>query len=392
LTAQHHLLEVTTPEHAREFREFPVRLYRSDPNYIRPLDKDIEQVFDTKKNKYFRAGELTRWLLQDSQGQTIGRVAAFINKRTAKTFDQPTGGMGFFECIDDQAAANTLLDACRTWLAERGMEAMDGPINFGDRDQWWGLLIDNFGAPLYGQNYNPPYYRRLLETYGFQVYFNQFTYFRKVADPLEPEYQEKAQRMFQNPKYTFEHMRLKNLEKYAEDFRIVYNQAWVKHDGVKAMRPEQSRSIMKKLRPVIDEKGCWFAYYEGEPVGFFIALPELNELFKHVNGNLNWLGKLKFAYYRWRGSVRTLTGIAFGIAPAHQRRGVEAAMVLAVSKVVQDRSKVQYEDFVMNWIGDFNPRMMAVAEQIGGKIWRTHATFRYLFDREKEFKRAPIIK
>jgi hypothetical protein len=60
--------------------------------------------------------------------------------------------------------------------------------------------------------------------------------------------------------------------------------------------------------------------------------------------------------------------------------------------VVQDRSKVQYEDFVMNWIGDFNPRMMAVAEQIGGRIWRTHATFRYLFDREKEFKRAPIIK
>ncbi|MCC2544844.1 hypothetical protein LJY25_00175 [Hymenobacter sp. BT175] len=386
------LQEVTTPEQAHEFIQFPVRLYRNDPNYVRPLDQDIAQVFDRKKNKYFRHGSLTRWLLLDDAGQTIGRVAAFINERTARTFDQPTGGLGFFECIDDQAAATLLLDAARNWLAERGMEAMDGPINFGDRDQWWGLLIDNFGPPLYGQNYNPPYYRRLLEGYGFQLYFNQYTYFRKVLDPLSPEYQEKAARLLKDSEYTFEHMRLKNLPKYTEDFRLVYNKAWVKHAGVKEMTPEQAAGIMRKLRPILDEKVCWFAYYHGEPVGFFIALPELNELFRYVNGKLDWVGKLKFAFHRWRGAVRTLTGIAFGIAPAHQRKGMEMAMVLAVSKVVQDTSKVQYEDFAMNWIGDFNPKMMTVARNIGGNIWRTHATYRYLFDRTKEFKRAPVIE
>ena len=385
------LLEVVTLAQAREFLRFPVRLYAADANYVRPLDRDVTAVFDAAKNKYFRHGALVRWLLVDAAGRTLGRVAAFVNERTAHTFAQATGGLGFFECVDDQVAATVLFDAARDWLAARGMAAMDGPINFGDRDQWWGLLLDNYGPPLYGQNYNPPYYRRLFETYGFQRYFNQYTYFRKVAAPLSPEYQEKALVLFNNPAYHFEHLRLNNLPKYTEDFRQVYNKAWVKHDGVKAMTPEQSANIMKKLRPIIDERVCWFAYYEGEAVGFFIALPELNELFKHVNGNLNWLGKLKFAWYRWRGTVRTLTGIAFGIVPAHQRKGLETAFILAASKTVQDTSKVHYEDFAMNWIGDFNPKMMRVAESIGGRIWRTHGTFRYVFDRTKPFVRAPVI-
>ena len=271
------------------------------------------------------------------------------------------------------------------------MAAMDGPINFGDRDQWWGLLVDNFDKPLYGQNFNPPYYQRLLEAYGFQTYFYQYTYFRKVATPLPTKFQEKALVLFNNPDYSFEHLRLSNLAKYTEDFRQVYNKAWVKHDGVKEMTPEQSAAIMKKLRPIIDEQICWFSYYRGEVVGFFIALPELNELFTYVNGNLNWLGKLRFAWYRWRGAVRTFTGIAFGIVPEHQRKGLETAFVLAVCQTVQDTSKVKYENFVMNWIGDFNPKMMSVAHSIGGEIWRTHATYRYLFDRSKPFERAPVI-
>lgn len=383
--------EVVTAAQAQEFIAFAVRHYQTDANYIRPLNQDIEAVFDPKKNKAFRHGKLCRWLLLNAQGQTLGRVAAFVNERTARTSGQPTGGLGFFECVDDQAAANQLFDTARDWLRAQGMEAMDGPINFGDRDQWWGLLLDNFGAPLYGQNYNPPYYRRLFEAYGFELYFNQYTYFRKVVGTYPPEYQARAAVLLQNPDYRFEHLRLKDLPKYTEDFRQVYNKAWVKHDGVKEMTPEQSANIMRKLKPVIDEKVCWFCYFQGEPVGFFISLPELNELFRHVNGNLNWWGKVQFAWHRWRGAVRTLTGIAFGIVPAHQGKGLETAFVVTATNMIQDKSKVQYEDFVMNWIGDFNPKMMRVAESLGGRIWRTHGTFRYLFDREKPFERAKII-
>ena len=166
--------EVALKSDIREFLEFPVRLYKDSKYWIRPLDKDIESVFDKKLNKTFRNGECCRWILVDEKGNTIGRVAAFVNNKTvSKGNDQPTGGMGFFECIEDQAAAYKLFDTCKEWLEERGMEAMDGPINFGNRDRWWGLLVDGFDRdPNYQCNYNFPYYQEFFESYGFKVYFN----------------------------------------------------------------------------------------------------------------------------------------------------------------------------------------------------------------------------
>ncbi|MEJ8802308.1 hypothetical protein [Pontibacter sp. H249] len=386
------LIEVNTPELANEFLMVQVRLYKNDPNYIRPLNKDIDNVFDPKKNRLLRDSEAIRWILKDNTGKSIGRVAAFINKKTAKTFEQPTGGLGFFDCIDDQEAANILFDACKKWLQERGMEAMDGPINFGDRDKWWGLLIEGFYPPNYGMHYNFPYYQRLFEGYGFGLYFNQFTYYRKVNDPLPQKYNDKAERILSDPAYTFRHMSKKDLAKYTEDFRTVYNKGWAKHEGVKAMSEAQAAGIMKTLKPVIDERIMWFAYYNNDPVGFFIAIPELNKLFKYVDGEMNLWSKLKFVFHKWRGACTTMYGIVFGITPEHQSKGVEAAMIVAAGRVIQGNSSIPYQDLQMNWIGDFNPKMMHLVEQIGGRIYKTHATFRYLFDRTKEFKRAPIIK
>ncbi|MFD2244839.1 hypothetical protein [Pontibacter ruber] len=386
------LIEVTTPELAKEFLMLQVRLYKKDPNYIRPLDRDIDNIFDPKKNKLLRDGEAIRWILKDDADKSIGRVAAFINRKTAKTFEQPTGGMGFFDCIDNQEAANMLFDACKNWLQERGMEAMDGPINFGERDKWWGLLVDGFYPPTYTMNYNFPYYKQLFENYGFQLYFKQYVYYRKVDDPLPPEYHEKAHRILRDPDYHFEHLNKNNLDKYTEDFRTIYNKGWVKHEGVQAMSEAQAKSIMKSLRPVLDERLLWFAYHKGEPAGFFIAIPELNQLFKYTNGKMDLWGKLKIVFHRWRGAVKTMYGIVFGIIPECQGRGVEAAMVVAAAKVVQDNPNMPYEDLQMNWIGDFNPKMMRVVEQVGGRIYKTYVTYRFLFDRTKEFKRAPIIR
>src|SRR5690606_1424076 len=147
---------------AKEFLNLPVRLYKNEPAWIRPLDADVENVFDKSKNKTFRQGESIRWILKNDKNETIGRVAAFINQKTVhKHNDQPTGGMGFVECIDDKEAAFVLLDACKNWLQERGMEAMDGPVNFGERDKWWGLLVEGFEIePNYNCNYNFPYYHK----------------------------------------------------------------------------------------------------------------------------------------------------------------------------------------------------------------------------------------
>ncbi|MTI23284.1 hypothetical protein E1176_19805 [Fulvivirga sp. RKSG066] len=385
------IVEVSTKKHQKDFLKLPVKIYKDEPNWIRPLDKDIEAVFDPKKNKTFRNGECIRWMLYTNDGEPIGRVAAFINKKTVnKDNDQPTGGMGFFECIDDKEAAFLLMDACKEWLEEKGMEAMDGPVNFGERDKWWGLLVDGFERePNYSCNYNLPYYQTFFEEYGFQIYFKQFTYGRKVKDPFAPKLVEKAKKIYQNPDYTFRHLEMSKLDKYTEDFRTVYNKAWARHKGVAKMSSLQAKNIMKQLKPIIDEQIIWYGYYKDEPVAFYINLPEVNQIFKHVNGNLNWWGKLVFLYHKWRKTCKKMLGLVFGIVPEHQGKGVEGALVMSTAKKVQDEYH-RYPDLEMNWIGDFNPKMLRVVEQVGGEIVKTHITYRKLFDESKPFKRAPM--
>lgn len=386
------LIEVKDKQSAKQFLLLPVELFKNEKHWIRPLDKDINTVFDKEQNKNFRHGELIRWILKDDSANIIGRVAAFINKKTVKKDnDQPTGGMGFFECIDNKEAAFLLFDACKGWLEERGMEAMDGPINFGDRNQWWGLLAKGFEIdPNYQCNYQFPYYRELFEAYGFQTYFKQITFIRKVKDPLNPRLIEKAERIFQNPKYSFKHIRLKEIDTYTEYFRDIYNAAWANHKGVPQLSLPVAKHLMKQMKPIIDEKIMWFGFYEEKPIAFFIMLPEVNQIFKHVNGRMDVIGKLIFVWHQWRKTNKKMFGMVFGIVPDHQGKGVEGAIVETVRRRVQGDYQ-RYEDFEMNWIGDFNLRMIHVAEQVGGDRGKIHITFRYLFDRTKPFERMPFI-
>jgi GNAT superfamily N-acetyltransferase len=385
------IIEVSTRELAREFLMLPVTLYKNEKYWIRPLDNDIEFVFDKKKNKYFTHGECTRWILQNEENQTIGRVAAFIDRKTMnKDNDQPTGGMGFFECINDKKAAFLLFDTCKNWLSARGMEAMDGSINFGDRDKWWGVLVEGFEVePNYCMPYNFPYYRELFESYGFKEYFQQFTFARKVMDKLSDKLAYKAELIAKDPNYTFCHLDPKKIDKFTEDFRVIYNQAWANHSGVAQMQPAQAKMIMKQIKPIMDERIMWFGYYKEEPIAFYLMLPEVNQIFKYVNGKLDWWGKLIFLYHQLRKTNRKMFGVAFGVVPEHQGKGVDGAIIMAVRQMVQDKYK-RYDDFEMNWIGDFNPKMIRLVEQVGAYKSKVHITYRKLFDETKPFKRAKM--
>jgi hypothetical protein len=385
--------EVKTKKEVNDFLQLPVGLYKNEANWIRPLDSDIEDVFNEGVNKFFRHGQCTRWVMYNHENQVVGRIAAFINNKTAKTSEYVTGGVGFYESIDDQEVANALFNTAKTWLSERGMEAMDGPINFGERDKWWGLLVDGFYEPNYCMPYHMKYYKALFENYGFKEYFQQYTYWRTVEGQLPETYALKADRIARDPLFTFEHIRKNAMEKYAEDFRYIYNKAWAKHSGVREMPKAQAMSIMKQLKPVLDEEIVWFAYYDKEPVAFFIMIPELNQLFKNLNGKLKgtWdIGaKLKFLYNKWTGVCKKMFGVAFGVIPEFQGRGLEGAIVMAAAKKIQPMGR--YTEFEMNWIGDFNPKMMRVAESAGGTIRKTHITYRYLFDQSKPFFRMKSI-
>lgn len=389
------LIEVNSKEQEKEWILFPVLLYKDDPNFIRHIDREVMDVFDRKVNKFYghEGSETVRWLLQ-KDGQTIGRIAAFVNGKTARLEDYPVGGCGFFDCINDQQAANLLFDAARDWLKARGMEAMDGPVNFGERDKYWGVLIDGFEEQNYGMNYNAPYYKALFENYSFGLYFNQHTFGRsmsKEGNDLEPRFYERAQQALDNPDITFRYLRKNEFDRAHVYFHEVYTKAWGGHKGVKPMTLEQAEKMFKKLKPIADLRLLYFGFHRDRPIAFYLSMPELNQLFKYVNGNMNWWGKLKFLYHKWRGGNTKMLSIVFGVVPEWHGKGVESAIVVAYSKVAWEEG-LPYTRVEMNWIGDFNPKMMHVCKQLGASIIRTHATYRYLFDREKPFERCPIIE
>jgi GNAT superfamily N-acetyltransferase len=385
------IVEVNSGKKVDQFLQLPFSIYKNDPNWIPPLKQDIVKVFDPNKNKFYEHGECIRWILLNDKQVVIGRIAAFINKRIAFTEEQPTGGCGFFECINDQQAANMLFDTAKTWLQQRGMEAMDGPVNFGERNAWWGLLVDGFTPPTYEMNYNPPYYKQLFEAYGFKDYFRQYSYAIDVNAPRPERYKAITERILRSGDYSFRHVEKSKLKQYAEDFRTVYNKTWHFLPNFKEMSQDQVWKLFKTFKPVLIDYLVWFAYYKDEPVAMFIMLPELNGWFKYVHGNLNWWGLLKFLWLKtFDTGNRKIFGIVFGVVPEFQKKGLEGAIVMAADEVV--RSKKRWDELELVWVGDFNLRMLRTCEVLGGKIVKQHITYRKLFDDSKPFKRHPAIE
>ena len=384
------LIEVTDAKSGDEFLKVNVLLNGSNPNYIRPLDKDIRDVFDRKKNKTFRHGEVKRWILKDNQGKLAGRIAAFVNTKYKNKGDEfAVGGIGFFDCINDQGAADLLFDVSKHWLIQKGMHAMDGPINFGERDRWWGLLVEGFEPPIYCMNFNPPYYRELFENYGFKNFFNQICFALKVMDKLQPKFFERHANLYADPDISAAHITKRNLEKYAADFTIVYNKAWAGHGGLKQMNKELVLKMFLQMKPIMDEKVIWFAYHRDEPIGIWVNLPDLNQWFKYLNGKFNLASKLKFLWIKATVRCTKFTGLVFGIVPEWQGKGVDSYIIVEGAKIIQGQHL--YDDYEMQWIGEFNPKMINIAESLGTYRSRKLITYRYLFDQTREFKPHPIV-
>ncbi len=388
------LEQVNSPRLAREFIDLPKRLYKDNRYWVCPLDDDIEKVFDPERNKLFKDGDAIRWIARDASGKVVGRIAAFYNKAQAAIEEQPTGGCGFFESINDQTLANTLFDAAKMWLASRGMEAMDGPINFGSRDEWWGLLVDGFEfQPLYANPYNPPYYKKLFENYGFQVYFNQHTYKRALlAGEFNDKVYARIKRLEDTPGYHFRHITKADYDDLPEIFRTIYNKAWSKFPGVRPFSKEDTQKMFDTMRLIIDPELIYLAFFNDEPIGFFIMVPDLNRGIGKFNGKLNLINKLRLLWAIKTKKLDRIFAIIFAVTPEYQGRGIEAGIMHCFEQTVKAGGCKQYRSLELAWMGDFNPVMMRMVESyVNAQRHKLHSTYRLLFDPEKEFHRCPRI-
>jgi hypothetical protein len=374
----------------KKFLDTARLIYKDDDVWVCPPDNDIEAIFDPAKNPYFRHGEAARWILRDDYGKPAGRIAAFINNDLAWTYEQPTGGVGFFECINDTEAAFMLFDTAREWLQERKMEAMDGPINFGETDKYWGLLIGGFTHPSYEVPYNPPYYRDLFESYGFGIYYTMEGFHIDITKPFSERYRRIAEWVEKKPGYKFRHFKWSWQEQFVKDFVEVYNEAWAsfKQDNFEPLETDYINAVLKKGKPVIEEEFLWIAYFEDKPIAIVSAYPDINQILKHLNGKLNIFSMLKFLYLKKRKTITRIKGLLMGVVPKYQGLGIESAFFLNFQRVFL--KKPQYKEIEFSWVADFNPKMRRTFVSTGGFPAKKYATMRYLFDRTKEFRRHPV--
>lgn len=370
------LTEVNDKRSRKEFLDVARVIYKNDPVWVCPLDKDVEAVFDPEKNNFHAHGSCTRWILRTDEGQVAGRVAAFVNTQKKTSGGLATGGMGFFECINDQQTANVLFDTAKNWLIERGMQAMDGPVNFGENDSFWGLLTEGFTHPSYGMNYHLPYYKTLFSNYGFEVLYEQITNHLSVNKPFPERFTKIANWVISKPGYEFKHLQLKQFETFAQDFMEIYNDAWQDFENFVPINRETVVESFTKMKAIMDEKLIWFAYVNNEPASFVIILPDANQMIKNLNGKLGIIEKLRFLYYRWRG-VSRMRAIVMGTKKVYQKHGLESAIFIKLKEYVLPLK--QYEELELSWVGDFNEKMLAIHQATGALFGKKHVTMRKVF-------------
>jgi GNAT superfamily N-acetyltransferase len=356
----------------RHFLDVVDRIYAEDHHWIRPLDQDIEAVFDPQKNVAHQHGRIKRWVLYDDEGKPAGRIAAFIDYDRRGAPDKRVGGCGFFECLNDYDLAIKLFDTAAEWLQSNGMQAMEGPVNFGENHIWWGLLSEGFTVPYYGMNYNPAYYETLFRKYGFDVDYVQISNRIDVASPLPERFEKIARWVNKRPGHTFKNLNISMLGAFASNFVEIYNDAWKHFEHFKPMEIGTVLQQFDSMRPVMDEHLIWFAYVHGQPAAFLVVLPDANEMIRGLHGKLDLLNKLRFLWNTKTRKHRRMRAVIMGTKEKFRHLGIESALFIQLRDAVLRRG--HYRELELSWVGDFNDQMLSIHKATGAVPAKRHQT------------------
>ena len=299
------------------------------------------------------------------------------------------GGIGFFECIDKQDAANLLFEAAVNWHKQNGLEAMDGPMNFGENYVNQGLLVDGFMPQGFGMPYNPKYYEKLFRNYGFELYFEQYSFHLDYSVPFPERFWKIAGWVAKKPQFNFKHFDFKQSDKFVTDFCRVYDAAWSSHEHYKPLDPDDVRDFLVESKAILDPEMVWFAYDKEKPIAMFVMIPDINQILRKLNGKLNFWNILKFLYYKKTNTMTRTRIILMGVDAKYQRSGIESGIFWHQDQLM--KKKPHYNEVELSWAGDFNPKIIAIYEATGAKKAKTHYTMRYMFDRTKKVTKAPVL-
>jgi hypothetical protein len=250
--------------------------------------------------------------------------------------------------------------------------SIDAPINFGDRDSFWGLLISSQNPVSYRESYNPPYYQSWIEERGYKLEIEQNTYDITSRTFNYERFHKIAQRVMSKENYRFELLDYSQLSKFSADFVRIYNEAWAFHEDFEPLTPEVLNKRLKEVKPAMPQEFAVFAYDNERPIGFFIAILEINQVFKRFKGKMGLWQQLQFLWYR--NQIDKAKGIVFGVVPDYQNLGIETGLIMKFYDGIHNHKVVKSMELA--WIGDFNPKMISMLESLGAEKTKIHHTYR----------------
>src|SRR2546423_1555194 len=359
------------------FIRLPWRIYRNEPLWVPPLVYERKRFLDRSKNPFFEHGE-AEYFLGWRDGEVVGRVTAQIDHAYNEFHDNRWGMFGFFESEDDPEVAGALLDAAEAWLRERGRDRMVGPMDFTLNDES-GIVIEGFDVPPLVKNpYHPRYYQALVEgAGGFQKAQDLLMYNLEVRDheKVLPIIWELAEKVEPEHGITIRKMRKKDYIAELDRFLEIYNIAWSTNWGFFPIRRDEMVVAFKEMKPILDEDwllACETA--EGETVGVALTLPDINQVFKRMNGRVLPIGWLKFLWYRPRID-RVRVGF-LGVRPEYQHTGIAAGMY---AEYYREAARKPQDGGEAGWILESNEAMNRACEAMGGKIVKRYRVYERVF-------------
>lgn len=364
---------VTNEAEKNLFIKLPKNIYRGNKNWVQPLNFDVKKNLDTTKNPFFTHSQIKLWIAY-KDGTPAGRIAAIINENHNKTHNDKTGFFGYFECINDVEVAKILIDEAGNWLKENGMDNIRGPVNLSTNDEV-GLLVEGFNVPpVILMLYNHEYYENLLVANGFLKVKDLYAYIVRDNILHDQKVMDKLRRIsdmvLKREKIEIQSLNMNDFKNELAKVKEVYNNAWQYNWGFVPLTDSEMDFIADSLRPIVDKDLVYFAMYEGKPIGFSLAIPDMNQVIIKMKGKLFPFGFLKLLLNRKK--INTIRLITLGVIPKFQKRGVEAVFIKNTIDVASSKGYTAAE---ISWILEDNIPMVQTAINLGAERYKTYRLF-----------------
>ena len=351
-----------------EFIRFPWEIYKDDPFWVPPLLEE-QRVMFSPRYPFFEHGEIELYLARREK-ETVGRVAAVLDRDYVDFSHERAVFFGFFESIQDGDVARALIDEVRVWGKSQEMNTIRGPFNPSTNDAC-GLLSDGFDmAPMLMMPYNPAYYVDLMKACGLEKSRELYAYLLESGASLE-RLEGLADRIQSRlPDLTVRPVRLKKIQEELRIVRDIYNDAWRENWGFVPITESEIDFIASRLKPLVVEDLFLFAEVEGEAVAFIGTFPDYNQVLRRLNGKIGLIGALKFLYYSRK--IRDLRTMLLGVKHGFQKRGVE---VFLYKETIKRALRRGYERSELSWILEDNTVMRQAVETLGARRYKTYCLY-----------------